>query len=270
MKYAFMTFSCPHKSWAEVLDTASRAGYAGVEPRVGSGHAHGVEIEASAAQRREASDRARQAGIEICCLATGCKYADPAHAPAEIEQTRRYLDLAADLGCRRLRVFGGAYPESVSPQQATDGLVRALAAVAPDAAARNVTICVETHDSWTDPRVVADVMRRVNHPAIAVNWDVLHPLRQSGVSLQDAHATLRPWIRHVHVHDGSLDLQTLRLLPIGQGQVDHATVLRLLRDSGYDGYLSGEWIESIMTPEFFSTHLTDEIQRLRTLEKQAQ
>ena len=33
------------------------------------------------------------------------------------------------------------------------------------------------------------------------------------------------------------------LLPVGQGDIDHAAALRCLKQSGYDGAVSGEWIQ---------------------------
>ena len=44
MKYAFMTFSCPELDLDGVLDLAGRMGYDGIEPRLDSKHAHGVEV----------------------------------------------------------------------------------------------------------------------------------------------------------------------------------------------------------------------------------
>ncbi len=44
MNYAFMNFSCPDASLAEALDLVRESGYTGFEPRIGAGHAHGVEV----------------------------------------------------------------------------------------------------------------------------------------------------------------------------------------------------------------------------------
>ena len=108
---------------------------------------------------------------------------------------------------------------------------------------RNVTVAIETHDDWCHPGYIAEIMRRVDHPAIAVNWDIMHPVRQGGAVMNSAFETLKPWIRHVHFHDG-LDIDDkLQLLPIGQGMIDHATAVKHLISMGYDGFLSGEWID---------------------------
>lgn len=239
MKYAFMSFSTPQLSLPETLSLAARIGYAGIEPRTGRDHAHHVELERTPRERREIRQSVEDAGVEICCLALGTKFADPVTSAAAIEEGLRYIGLAAEIGCRRLRVFGGEF--SVSREKAIDTMVESLAQLAPAAQAADVTFCVETHDAWTLPEHVAEVMRRVNHSHIAVNWDIMHPFRTSRKSMPEAFLTLSPWIRHVHTHDGTL-ADPLILQPTGEGDIDiRAALLALLKD-GYDGFISGEWI----------------------------
>ena len=137
----------------------------------------------------------------------------------------------------------------------------ALASLADDAAAHGVTICMETHDDWCDPQHVAEVMKQVNHPAIAVNWDVMHPVRTGLATMEEAFESLKPWIRHLHVHDGSKEKGGL--LPIGTGDYDHKEVLRLLKTIDYDGFLSGEWIK---WQEPYQTYLPREVATLRRFE----
>ncbi len=262
MKYAFMSFSCPQLSLDEMLALAKRYGYDGIEPRISAGHAHGIELDADATRRREARQKAIDSGIEICCIATSCRYADPATAREQVDETLRCIDLAADVGAPRIRVFGGAIPEGVSREEAIDLLAESLRAVAGHARERGVVVCLETHDDWCDPDHVAEVMRRVDHPAVAVNWDVMHPVRQAGRTVDQAFQILRPWIRHVHVHDGSARLDRLELRPIGEGDIDIRRAMELLKAISYDGYLSGEWIDW----EPYEVHLPRELATMRRYE----
>ena len=257
-----MSFSCPDRSFDDLLALAKRFGYSGIEPRAGSGHAHGAELTASAAERTALREKAAAHGVALCCLAISCRYADPATTGAQVEETHRYIDLAADIGSPRLRVFGGKIPDGVSREQAIDGVATALSALADHAAERGITICLETHDDWCDPAHVATVMALVDSPAVAVNWDVLHPLRTSGYTLDRAYEILRPWIRHIHIHDASLSKDSLEFRAIGAGGVDHKRVLELLQAYGYNGYLSGEWINW----EPCEVHLQREIETLRSYE----
>lgn len=259
MKFSFMSFSCPDLSLEAMLSLAKRLGYDGVEPRVEAKHAHGIELGLDAAGRAAARKLAVSQGIAYACLATSCRYADPATRAAMVASTLSYIDLAADIGCPRLRVFGGPLPEGLSREAATAGVAAALLAVADQAERRGVTVCLETHDHWCNPADVAELMRRVDRPAIQVNWDIMHPVRVAQVGMQEAFDTLRPWIRHVHAHDGATRDGKLVLVPIGEGVVDHALALRLLREAGWDGFVSGEWIGW----EPYETHLPRELAALR-------
>lgn len=263
MNYSFMTFSCPTLSFEEALRMAKMYGYNGIEPRITAKHEHGIEPDADDAHLADCKASAEAAGIAICCIATSCRYANPETAAQNVEDTRRAIELAVKLGAPCLRVFGGGFPEDISREAAIDGLVAALGQVAGDAAAAGVTLCFETHDSWTDPEHVATVVRAVDSPAVQVNWDIMHPVRQSGYTIADSYAILKPWVKHLHVHDGSIG-DKLELRPIGEGDIDHRTALELLLRDGYEGFISGEWIGW----EPFEVHLPREIMVLKRYERE--
>ena len=148
MKYSFMSFSCPTLNLSELLALAKKLGYDGIEPRIDCGHAHGVEIAATAESRQAALQAAQKAGVAICCVATSCVFADPATAPKMIETARAAIDLAADVGASRIRVFGGAQGSGLSRQLAVVQVASSLKSLADRAARRGVVVCMETHDSW--------------------------------------------------------------------------------------------------------------------------
>ncbi|MBT3274254.1 MAG: sugar phosphate isomerase/epimerase [Spirochaetales bacterium] len=267
MKYSFMSFSVPGATLSELFDLAREYGYEGIEPRIDAEHGHGIETSMSADERQEVKRMAAARGVEIGCLATSLQFALPEKADETIAYSREVINLAGDLGCPMLRVFGGDYGESVSREQATELCITGLSAVADYAHEQNVVLAFETHDAWTDPDLVVSLIEKVNSPAVRVNWDFMHPLRQSGVSIEKSFEILQDLIAHVHVHDGNLDLDNLQVLPMGTGEIDHKIAIRLLRESGYTGYISGEWILSIM-PDDFQTkdHLGSELKELRKYE----
>ena len=265
MKYSFMSFSCPQLGLDQMLELARRLGYDAVEPRIASGHRHGIELEADEQARRQARTRSEESGIPLCCVATSCRYADPAITQQQVEETLGCIDLAADVGAPRIRVFGGNIPQGVSRQQGIELVVQALRSVADLAQQRGVTVCMETHDAWCDPQHVAEVMRRIDHSAIAVNWDIMHPVWTAKVTIEEAFDTLKPWIRHVHFHDGAGSDGGLELVPIGEGEVDHRRAVQLLKASSYAGYLSGEWINW----EPYETHLPRELATMKRYEREA-
>ncbi len=262
VKYAFMSFSCPQLALGELLATARRFGYDGVEPRLDAQHAHGIETTADAARRRAIRREVAASGVALAALATSCVYADPAKTEASVLHTRACLRLAAEIGAPRLRVFGGTMPADQTRDAAVAIVAGALRSLADEARAAGVDLCMETHDSWCRPADVVAVMQRVDHPAVGVNWDLMHPVRRGGVTMDEAFAALRPWIRHVHLHDGTPD--PVRLLPIGQGIVDHRRALELLAGMPFTGFLSGEWIG---WSDPFEVHLPRELATLKDYER---
>jgi sugar phosphate isomerase/epimerase len=261
MNYSFMTFSTPQLTLPEVLATAEMYGYNGVEFRLDAKHLHGVEVSATAAERKAMRDQIAASGIAPACLATSIRYADPADEAAMLEQTHERIDLAADIGAPVIRVFGGAIPKDMPRDRAIVQVATCLDAVAEHAAKRGVTVCMETHDDWCDPVQVAAVLSRVNHPAIACNWDIMHPVRTGLATIESSFEVLQGWIRHVHVHDG-VQGADLKMVPIGTGSIDHAMALRCLKSIHYNGFLSGEWINW----EPYELHLPRELATLRQLE----
>jgi sugar phosphate isomerase/epimerase len=272
MKYAFMSFSTPDRTLGQMIEIARRFGYEALEPRLDSGHAHGIEVSLDAGARRAIREQAAAASIELGCLATSLRYADPAAADRTIQESHERIDLAGDLGVPALRAFGGKIPDGLGREAAIDGMARLLASVADHARERGVTICIETHDDWCDPRHVAAVLRRVDHPAVAANWDIMHPVRVCNYTMDEAFEELKPWIRHVHVHDGMGPGQVKfdaigtgaidQMMPIGTGGIDHRRALQLLKNIGYAGCVSGEWINW----EPYEVHLPRELVTLRRLE----
>ena len=263
MKYSFMSFSAPELSLEDMLALGAELGYDGIEPRLDENHAHGVEVEASAERRREVRGTARASGVEIACLATSCCFADPETQQQTVSDARELIDLAADVGAACIRVFGGQFSETVSREQATNALAQTARALADHAAECGVTVCVETHDAWCDPAHLTEALRRADHPAIAANWDIMHPVRGGFATIEEAFEVLKPWIRHLHVHDGVTESGQMRLMPIGTGDTDHRRALELLKDISYDGFISGEWIGW----EPHETHLPRELATLKRYEK---
>ncbi|MHB1158364.1 MAG: sugar phosphate isomerase/epimerase family protein [Phycisphaerales bacterium] len=268
MKYAFMSFSCPTANFEQMLTLAQKLGYAGVEPRIVAQHAHGVETAATPAQRENMRKTAEKIGVSVCCIATSCRFAVAESQQATVADALAAIDLAGDLDCHRIRVFGGDFPASTPRADAIATAVEGLKQVADHAAQRDVIVCMETHDSWSNPVYVAQVMRKVDHPNIAVNYDMMHPVRAGGSGNDEAYAMLKPWVRHVHIHDGLRTVDQLVMLPLGTGELDPRGFLRMLRADNYTGYVSGEWIDSTMSPDFWKDHLKTEIQILQKYDRE--
>ena len=255
MKFAFMSFSCPQATLSEMLSLARKYGYQGVEPRAQAQHRHGVEIEAKSHQRQEIRKIFADSDIECACIATSLRYclADKKARQEMIDQTRYFLELAHDIGCKRIRVFGGKPDVEMDKQKAVEIVGEALSEVAPAAEAADVKVCLETHDFFSRADMASQAVRKANNPFIRVNWDIMHPFTQ-GMSIDEAFAEVKDLVSHCHIHDGTYDAERkVTLALMGQGEIPYARAVQLLAGINYQGYLSGEYIK-MWPPEVVLPH----------------
>lgn len=242
MRLSFMTFACPQWTFDEVLAAARRHGYEGIEPRLDSGHAHGLEVALDAAGRRRVREQAAAAGVELCCLATSLQFihTEPAARAKLADEAAARIALAADLGVPGLRVFGGPLPPGVGLAEGVAAAGQNLRAAGEVAAAAGVELWVETHDTLSRGVDCAAAVAAAGHPAVAVNWDVMHPYRH-GEPLETTLTALAGRIRHAHWHDALARADTVAIVPFGAGELPLEAMLAALVAAGYTGYLSGEW-----------------------------
>jgi sugar phosphate isomerase/epimerase len=101
---------------------------------------------------------------------------------------------------------------------------------------------VETHDAFSSAKAVAALLAHVDSPAIGALWDVVHTCRM-GETPAEAASLLGERLLHVHVKDGRghPGAGAWELVPLGDGDVPMAGVLRALRTVGYGGWLTVEW-----------------------------
>lgn len=244
MKISFMTHVCAEWPLARVIDAAVRYGYHGIEFRSDAGNRHGVEVTAAAAERRAIRTQLEHAGIEPCCIATSLLV----HQEKVLQEAPARIQLAADIGAPGIRVFCGALPAGMTTEQAIACSGRHLAQLAPLAAKAGVELWLENHDTLCKAAEATAAIRLANHPAVGLNFDLLHAFRM-GEPLEQSLACARGLVRHTHFHDALTAPGVLQILPFGKGHTPLDAMLRGLVAIGFDGYLSGEFFPGNFDPD---------------------
>jgi sugar phosphate isomerase/epimerase len=244
MKLSFMTFACPTWTLPQVIDAAVRHGYRGIEFRCDATHAHGVEVNADAERRRQIRDALDDAGVKPCCLATSLRFAHE----AALDEAPARIDLAHDIGCPALRVFCGPIPEGVHEHEMHQRVAKHLREVAAHAQQAGVELWLETHDTFSRAADAAEAVRLADHPSIGINYDNMHPFRK-GESLDATFAELTGLIRHTHFHDAIKSPDQVVIKPVGEGELPMDDMFARLAETGFTGYLSGEWFGTMYGPD---------------------
>ena len=247
IKLATMSSVCPDWTLDEVVAGMKRHSYQGFEPRVEGGHASGIEIERSTDERKDIRARMEDEGLEICCIATGVRMAasDPDERAGYVEDVKKYIDLAADLGCGRIRTFGGHWDRERELMAVVDYVAEGYRQVLEQAEARDVTLMLETHDDWCASAPVREVIERVGYPNFKILWDFMHSQRMLEKP-EESFQILGEYTHHTHAHDGQIVNGKLQVsTTLGDGLFDHVIPLRLLSQIKFSGYFSVEVIHPL-------------------------
>lgn len=229
---AFSTLGCPAWDLSRIVSAAREYGYQALELR---GYLDEMDLplaEPFTATNRSATRRQiEDAGLSVCCVSSSGVV-----AKKNTDHVKAHAELARDLNCPAVRVFGGKLPNEIEHDRAVADAAQTLRAFGEAAQQAGVTIVLETHDSFSTGAQVAELLEATQHPAVYSLWDLHHPFRQDE-SVEETHRYLAPSLRHVHVKDGRAGTYTL----MGEGDIPLLPALDLILAGGYTGPLSLEW-----------------------------
>ncbi|MHB9134008.1 MAG: sugar phosphate isomerase/epimerase family protein [Armatimonadota bacterium] len=248
MKLAFGTLGCPTWTFDQVLDAAQRYGYDGIEFRGMLNEIDLVNVpEFMPGQIEQTRLRLETAGVGAACLSSSVQVvastASEVDRQAAMAHAKRYVQMAKEVGAPYIRLFCGGVPADMMRDEALARATDSLREIGDFAQARNIVATVETHDAFIRTEELMELIRRVDHSAVQVLWDVHHPYRMAGESVEHSMRYLDGYIRHTHIKDSVLnaDGDGYTYVLLGHGDVPILEALRALNKTGYDGYLALEW-----------------------------
>lgn len=200
MKLGMVTYNmAPDWDLPTIIERLTNTGYQGVELR--STHAHGVEPDISAARRKEMRQMFADSGITLWCLGSACDYhrPDPKVLRENIELTKRFCELAKDVGAPGVKVRPNGLPEGVPEEKTLEQIGTALKECGDAARDNGVEIWVEVHGHHTqEPPRMRAIMDICNHPKVGVTWNS-NPTDVKDGSIREYFDLLKPFIRSVHI-----------------------------------------------------------------------
>jgi sugar phosphate isomerase/epimerase len=163
--------------------------------------------------------------------------ADPGHLDRNVADFAKVSRFCAAAGIPSVFVLPGVCNPGQGRAAALDQSAQSLAALLPIAAREGVTLTIEphVHSYLESPALVLALLARV--PGLKLTLDYAHFVCLGHT--QDALDPLAPHAAHVHVRQAKPGaLQT----KLAKGTINMEAMLATLRDAGYAGWLSVEFV----------------------------
>jgi sugar phosphate isomerase/epimerase len=186
---------------ATLLEVCKTTGFGFVELR--TTHAHKVEPDLGAEQRREVRKRFEDAGIRLWSFGTVCEFhsPDPAVVGKNVEDCRAFCALAADLGAKGVKVRPNGIPKGADPARTFEKIGAALRDCGKAAADHGVEIWVEVHGAGTqNPPSMRAILDACGHPSVGICWNS-NPTDVKDGSIKESFELLKKDIRSCHINE---------------------------------------------------------------------
>ena len=249
MKKAFSTVACMEADYHQVIDYALQTGQNGIEIRMDdNGYLFGLNREEIPAM----VDEMHKNNLEIVDIGTSICVGR--YQSELIVKAVECLKLANMVGAKGIRIFPGSWYDKVNHCYSAadqDGMVRFFKELCEHAKQWNVEVWIETHNDYSEGKILKELLDAVDAPNLKIIWDIIHPI-ECGETPEETIAYLGNRIAHVHIKDGQYNQNDnsveYRYTKPGEGTLPLKEILELLYKIGYDGYCSVEW-ESVWRKE---------------------
>ena len=174
--------------------------------------------------------------------------ADIAERKKNLDEGRRFIDLAQQINCPFIRVFPNGLPKDRGKNETMDLIAKSLVELGDYAKGSNVCVLMETHGDLTKTEDLERIMLSAQHEQTGLVWDVTNMWTITRESPIEVYKKLKKYIRHTHIKDAKLVDGKVQYVLMGQGQVPIFDAIDALSKGGYKGYYSFEW-EKLWHPE---------------------
>ncbi len=264
MKFAFSTVCCPAWDFETVAARAKEYGYDGVELRGFLDETVLTQSNPFLTDPKKIRAVFEKAGIEIACLASSiATNGNTAKNEALAAQLRMYIDTAADIGCRIVKILDLGLRTGQSLQRSSVEMASWLAPLADYAAEKDIIIAVENSRSFVKARDMWLMLDVIGHPNVGAAWDLVNAAEAREGPLVSV-PVLNSRIVYAQVKDVKFTPAGIEYHKLGEGEVPIKNFLTRLLGIGYKGYVALEW-EKVWLPHLAGPEeiLPDTIGKLR-------
>jgi sugar phosphate isomerase/epimerase len=241
---AFSTLGCPDWSFKTILETADRLGYAGLELRGIAGEMDLPKVPELTGTRLAGTKKDLAAlGLVITDLGASARMheKEKAERDKQLDEGRRFIDLAQALSVPYVRMFGDKLPPDEPKQDVLKRIVEGFAQMAAHAKPAGVTVLIESHGDFTHSPDLQAILQSVGSESFKLLWDAHHTFVAGKESPAETWRSLGSYVRHTHLKDSVPAGDDRRYVLTGTGEVPVREQVHVLVKSGYRGYYCFEW-----------------------------
>ncbi len=243
MKIAFSTLGCPDWSWEDIYSMAKDIGFDGIELRGLGNEISSYKAKPFLENEIESTMRKLESlNLSIPCISSSCCIKNSHYINETIAEGINSIDLAHRLNAPYVRILGDLEPHETSTCD-EEALIAALLELSDNAKLKGVTLLIETNGIYANSNRLRKLMETVGRENVGVLWDIHHPSRYMNETPALTYDNLKQWIHYVHVKDSIFVNGKIQYKMMGEGSIPINETLEILRENGYEGYISLEWVK---------------------------
>jgi sugar phosphate isomerase/epimerase len=254
---SFSTLGCPDWSLQQIVDFAAQHHFQGIEVR---GILRQLDLPLCpdfSKQNIPATLRLMQDhNLRFVNLGSGSTlhFPESANRRKNIDEGKRFIDLAHELKCPYIRVFPNNFIKEQSKEETIDWIAKGLLELGDYAKPAGVTVLMETHGDLIRIDDLVTVMTAASHSHTGLVWDVTNMWIMTRESPTLAYEKLKKYIRHTHIKNATKTGDKITYTRLKEGEVPIFEAIDLLNKDSYKGYYSFEW-EKLWHPEIEAPEL---------------
>lgn len=249
---SFSTLGCPDWSLDKIVNFAKDNGYDGIEIRTIQRQLDLPKITAFSSPQNIAGTNTflKDKGVKIVDLgaSSAMHYREPIQRKKNLDEAKRFIDLAQQVNCRYIRVFPNDFPKDQQRSETIDLIVKGLLELGDYAKGSNVIVLMESHGQVVKSDDLQTIMKAAEHPHVGLVWDIVNMWFVTKEDPAIVYDKLKPYIHHAHIKDLNIVNDKEQYTLLGKGESPIFKGIDALYKGGYKGYYSFEW-EKLWHPD---------------------
>ncbi|MEO8710930.1 MAG: sugar phosphate isomerase/epimerase family protein [Parafilimonas sp.] len=249
---SFSTLGCPDWSFEKIVHFAAVNKYDGIEIR---GILHEMDLtKAEPFKSKENIANSIQLmndnKLKFSDLGSSAAlhFPEGAERQKNLDEAKRFIDLAEQLNCPNVRVFPNDFPKDQDKNITKDLIAKGLLTLGNYANGTNVSVLLETHGEVVYTADLLQIMQAAAHAHVGMVWDAYNMWSVTKEHPESVYAALKNYIKHTHIKDARLINGKEQYVLLGTGDSAIFEAINVLAKNKFPGYYSFEW-EKLWHPE---------------------